>query len=254
MNYKTFLLLGIIVLIVLGSLVAAYLENGRQSSTSSPEKPLANLQADKKIEEEKPYYRVEATLPSSTTLSGTAGENALTLMDGFVRATIESFLEQSGVRTLTEEDIALLGLGGERKYTLQISYEAHESPSTISYVFTLYEDTLGAHPNASYKTFTWDKETGQELLIGNLFEGDEYLAFLSEESRAQIRTRLGEDVNEEYLESGTTPDAPNFQYFYLEGDELVIIFPPYQVGPWAIGTQKTSFPLGNLVNVKIKYQ
>jgi hypothetical protein len=72
---------------------------------------------------------------------------------------------------------------------------------------------------------------------------------LSDVSRAQLTKTLGEDVNTEYLNQGTTPEEANFENFTITGDALVLIFPPYQVGPYALGTQTVSIPLVELKDV-----
>jgi hypothetical protein len=248
MQNRTILVLGLILAVVLGSLVAAFLTGGEDILPKENVAQEGEKRLETSISEEGAYHRITAILPKETGLKNGADATALSLMDGFVRAAIADFKIQSGLESLTEEDIAMLGLGGERRFTMDIAHETYTSPKTISFVFTIYEDTMGAHPNASYRTFTFDTETGEELLLSDLFFSANYLDFLSENSRAHIKERLGGDVNSEYLEGGTTPDAPNFQHFYLTDTELVIIFPPYQVGPWAIGTQLARFPKETLAD------
>jgi hypothetical protein len=246
MNMKTLVILAGVLGLVLVSLLAAHFT--RPAKEESAVIPAPTLPAKDKItNEDAEYYRITASIPSEVPLKGTGGLKAVGVMESFVAATIADFKANSGLLTLTEEDIEMQGLGGERKYTLDISYDTYASPSTLSYVFVIYEDTMGAHPNAYYRTFTFDKQSDEELLISDLFFSSNYLEKLSEDSRTQIAERLGGDgVVTEYLESGTTPDAPNFQHFYLDEDELVIIFPPYQVGPWAIGTQEARFERSTL--------
>ena len=56
------------------------------------------------------------------------------------------------------------------------------------------------------------------------------------------------------LLSGTAPSEENFSTFYLTDAELVIVFSPYQVGPWAIGTQTLPIPLSELQGLRSAYR
>lgn len=255
MNTRTFALIALAIALIAAALVTARLAVVPPQG-EAPEAPQGAAPAeDRKVSDEGDYHRIEAVTPGSTPLQGEANAAAVAAMEGFVMAEIATFKRESGLETLTEEDIEMMGLGGDRKYELKIEYDAYESHGTVSYVFPIYANTMGAHPNAYYRTFTFDKQTGAELRIGDLFESDAYLEALSSGSRVQITARLGEEnANKEYLESGTTPDAPNFQHFYLDKNDLVIIFPPYQVGPWVIGTQEARFPVADFDLMKHAYR
>lgn len=256
MNTKTLVVLAGLLALILVCLITAYVTLPPKETTEAPQTAQNPLpEGDSVVSEDEEYYRISATSPQKTALQGSANATAVASMDSFIAATITDFKANSGLMTLTAEDIEMQGLGGERKYALDISYDAYASASTLSYVFVIYEDTMGAHPNAYYRTFTFSKSTGEELLISDLFTSSVYLAALSEGSRVQITETLGPDaVVSEYLESGTTPDAPNFQHFYLNENELVIIFPPYSVGPWAIGTQEARFPRSDFELLKPEYR
>lgn len=193
------------------------------------------------------YHDISGSYPTSTSIRDAAGkEAALTLMRSYVEEEANRFKKET-VDVITSEDVALLGLSDERKYVLAITYKVYESPQTVSYVFQIYADTLGAHGNGYYRTFTFRKDSGAALPLEQLFLSGEYPNILSEKTREKVATALGEgNYDREYLEAGTTPDADNFQNFYLEDDTLVIIFPPYQVGPWVIGTQEAPIPRAEL--------
>lgn len=121
---------------------------------------------------------------------------------------------------------------------------------TVSYVYTLYVDTLGAHPNAFYRTFTFDLATGKELAIGDLFAPrSDYLKRISAIAEFELSKTLADMADIEYIRQGVTPEALNFQSFAIEGKDLVLIFPPYQVAPYAAGTQKVSVPLSQLAEI-----
>lgn len=211
------------------------------------------------------YHEITAAYPSATPLSASAGASAnaraVALMKSFAEQEAARF-EDANVSELSAEDIEIQGLGGDRKYVLDADYDAYESPVTVSYVYRMYADTLGAHPNAYYRTFTFDKASGEALILEDLFATGDFLDVLSNETRKRLKAQIAEasDVPEDELdlsmiEAGTTPYADNFQNFYLEGADLVIVFPPYQVGPWAIGTQEVRLERTSLGNtLKARYR
>lgn len=210
------------------------------------------------IRDEGAYHKTEAYYPSSTSLAKTSGEEeakeAAFLLESFVKQEVARF-KDSVVGSLTEEDIRVQGLGKERQYALTVDYSTHESTATLSYVYHMYADTLGAHPNVYYRTFVFDKKTGEGLHLDDLFVSNQYLDMLSEKTRASLEETLGKDASPDMLEAGTTPFPDNFQNFYLDNDELVIIFPPYQVGPWALGTLEARIPRSELSPFfKIEYR
>lgn len=250
------LVTGIAILLVLAGLMLWYLSANPPTPTGTfPESTLGpTVDEPKTITETGTYHEIQAQYPAATALRRSAGpaadEATVALLKEFATNQIDAFKERSGLQTLTEADIESMDLGGERKLVLAITYKSHLSASTVSYVFILYEDTLGAHPNGYYRTFTFDRATGTALNLDDIFNDDvDFLTVLSAQSRASLRATLGENASPDMLEAGTTPHEDNFQNWYLDTGALVIIFPPYQVGPWAIGTQEVRIPKSTLAEM-----
>lgn len=216
------------------------------------------------ITEEATYYTVDAQYPSSTPLQGTAGDAAnsaaVSLMRAFVEQQIARFVDNGNFANLTHDDIQMLQLD-QRKYAIGVEYSIKISPQTVSYIYQIYEDTGGAHPNTYYRTFTFDSSTGAALAMEDLFTaGAPYLDTLSLLSRARLPGMIAErtssdvaSVNIEYIESGTPPEADSFQSFYLEGNTLVLVFPPYQVGPYVLGMIELSLATTEVPGLKSEY-
>ncbi len=207
-----------------------------------------------------PYYAIEGIYPNSTVLKQTASLAADAQAVGVMRAFVEgqaAEFKQQNVGNLTAEDIREQELGGDRKYTLDIEYQTYQSSYTVSYLFQLYADTMGAHPNTYYRSFTFDKKTGKELELANLFKpGADYLGRLSTISRAELPSIIAErtqqavsDVDTDDIKDGTKPEAASFQTFYLDGTNFVLFFPPYQIGPYVLGTTALPIPLSELDDV-----
>jgi len=208
------------------------------------------------VADEGQHHAAIAAYPAETPLRNTAGaeadQRAVSTLKAYAEGQIARFKADTQVESLSAEDISMMGLGGDRRYAFQADFEVSESPKALSYVYTLYEDTMGAHPNAYYKTFSFDKATGAEITPATLFTGA-YLGRLSEIARRElpaiIAEKSGAEANMEYLMDGTTPIPDNFQHFALQDDMLVLIFPPYQVGPYALGTQFVEVPLSEIADI-----
>ncbi len=203
------------------------------------------------IKENTQYYEIDALYPSVTPLGATVGaeanQAAIAVMKGFIDESMATFKQNGNFAALTAEDLQMQGYNNGRTQALGIEYQEFASPVATSYLFSIYEDTMGAHPNSYYRTFVFDLRTGKQIQLKDLFApGADYLTPLSNTARAGLSAQLGEDVNTEYLNSGTAPEDINFQNFVIDGDTLVILFPPYQVGPYALGPQKVSILLSRL--------
>ncbi len=200
------------------------------------------------------YYDIAANYPTTTPMRGNAGQAALERIRSFIQNQIAQFKAQGNFANLTPQDIKMMGYASGKKESLDIAYLISTSPAgtprTVSYIFTIYEDTLGAHGNTFFRTFTFDLKTGQELSIGDLFApGQPYLATLSSLTRTNLTQNLGPNTNPQMLDSGTAPDEKNFQNFFLDNGTLAILFAPYDVAPYAAGPQTVRIPFSDLAGL-----
>jgi hypothetical protein len=201
------------------------------------------------------YYDADIQYPKSTpllqTVSTSANDAAVQAMKGFEQNTLASFKENGNFANLTPKDAQTQGLDQGRKYELTIGYQMYHGTNAVSYVFTIYEDTLGAHPNTYYRAFTFDLKTGQNLALSDLFTpSSNYLDTVSSLSRAALVKLQGSSADPaNFINPGTTANADNFQNFAIAGGSLVIFFPPYQVAPYSSGPQVIQISLGDLSNI-----
>ncbi len=212
------------------------------------------------VEEHAQYYDVDAVYPGETSLKASAGApadaEAISSMKSFIENMVADFKREGNFANLTPEDIQMLGFSDGRKESLGIEYKEYAGAATVSFVFSIYLDTLGAHPNAFYRTFTFNAESGAELAIGDLFiPRSDYLKRLSAIARFDLAKALGDMADIDYINQGTTPEVTTFQSFAIDGGNLVLIFPPYQVAAYAAGTQTVTIPLTQLKDIlKPTYQ
>lgn len=120
-------------------------------------------------------------------------------------------------------------MNNERYFTLRLSiYQAAAS---------------GAE---SYKFYTIDKQSGQQIRIGELFqEGSGYQELLSENIKEQMRAAMAEDEMMIYWIDSTDMPEMNWQglkeeqnFYFDEDDNLVIVFDEYEVAPGYMGAQE----------------
>lgn len=199
------------------------------------------------------YFDISAHYATSTpitSVSTAADAGAVAAMKNFVGATITQFKTDGNFANLTPEDIKIMGFDTGRKETLDIVYLLASSKRTVSYIFTIYEDTLGAHGNTFFHTFTFDSRTGAPLTLSDLFLPETaYLDKLTAVSRAALPAVIGVGADNGMMANGTTPDEKNFQNFFFDNTDFVILFDPYAVAPYAAGPQTLRIPTSQLSNI-----
>lgn len=137
------------------------------------------------------------------------------------------------------------GQGSGLPWDLRSQWEtAFRCRALVSGVLVLSSFTGGAHPNPWLASLNFDLEKGRPLELGDLFQpGSGYLRLLSESCLAELRTRADEMT---FAEDGAAPKAENYQVWTLGPKGLKVIFPPYQVAPYAVGTVEVEIPWGRL--------
>lgn len=136
-------------------------------------------------------------------------------------------------------------------WELWIEYETFQhGESLLSYNFTIYEFTGGAHGNTTFQSFVFDLDHERVIDLSDLFD-EAGLADVATMAREQLQTQLGGMVDAKWLAEGTAPTLENYQSFVLTPDSLIFYFPPYQVAPYAAGKQTVTIPLDELAGVSI---
>jgi hypothetical protein len=211
-----------------------------------------NAKGDFEYKKETDYVEIEMTYPSKTLLANSeADAKTRAKMEHWIQGQEEYFLTQLEPMLTSEEMVRLKADG--RKYAMGIDYKAYASEGHVSYVYQIYEDTGGAHPNTYYTTFTFD-QSGTALDLADLFKpGARYLDRLSKLSYdylvVDLAKRFSVKLDEDQLDwvrLGTAPSPETLQFFYLDQSNLVIIFPPYQVAAYAAGKSEVRIPLSEL--------
>ena len=121
----------------------------------------------------------------------------------------------------------------------------------VSIPFTFYYFTGGAHGNSFTIALNYDLENHSKLLLKDIFKADfDYVSFLSDYCIEDIKSQnrqMGFEPDEEWISDGASADEKNFENFVLTGDELIIIFDPYEVAPYAAGSVFVKIPFDKFI-------
>ena len=153
-----------------------------------------------------------------------------------------------------EDENIDLGLSGH-PWSLNIDMSkfagAGNLASIVGYVFSF---TGGAHPNHSYFSVNFLKDSQQRIGFTDLFNNEkDTLKVISDFAIKDILNQKSERLNEkitedEWLDEGAGPDIKNYSIFEVvpgnnkKAEALKFIFPPYQVGPYVEGVYEVQVP------------
>lgn len=227
----------------------------RPAPAKTPDVAGLTLPAGKYVEHAA-YYDIIANYASSTPLQEPANTAAIALMQKFVSDTITQFKTDGNFASLTAQDVKVMGFDQGKKEMLQITYLIASSGRTVSYIFTTYEDTLGAHSNTFFHTFTFDTDpstssgqAGAALGLADIFSTSDYLNTLSSLARARLPGVIGDSYDMTFINDGTTPDDKNFAAYFFDNKDFVVLFAPYAVAPYSAGPQTLRIPLSDLSSI-----
>jgi hypothetical protein len=155
-------------------------------------------------------------------------------------------------------------------YDLSLSFtELDATPRIVAVAVDGSSYLGGAHGLPLVERFVWLPERGEMLEARALFADADAWNALSETTRELLLTRLSQEADDARLEGdaraeflrtrarmldeGTEPEVANFDVFepVLDGEgrisALRFVFPPYQVAPYAAGTQTVDVPASALL-------
>jgi hypothetical protein len=214
----------------------------RKNSTSNISVlPIASLTTEKS---EGKYYTMDLSYPESSVTKYPE-------IYAFATSTVQDFLNQA--ENISDSDAAMMGLGGDRIYNLTMTTRIATSTQTVTYIIEAYTFMGGAHGNTDVATFTYDK-AGKLVTLDDIFSAP-YLEKIAGLSRTYFYNTLGDYMNPEMIDPGTTATTTNFSTWYLTDANITFIFGQYQVGPYVIGMPEFSISKTNLSDIlSEKYQ
>lgn len=160
----------------------------------------------------------------------------------------------------------------EIKYALEVNQpKVYQSGDYVSILIEFYENTGGAHPNFNYFSISYSQITGREAGLSDILENkntnNEIYKYLSTTIEpiaidALIKQVEGdhkiEGAEKEALKSsvkiGLNPVAENFLVWYLNGENIIFVFSPYQIAPYSFGKQEVSMYLSQTTSALKTYK
>lgn len=133
----------------------------------------------------------------------------------------------------------------DRQYTMYAWFQSYIEEHYTTFVFLVSVDTGGAHPNQFFytKTFTPSGELVSVQSVVQALYGDTItLEQIAQVARDTLTAQLGERAAFGWIDDGLKPSPENFSDFYVEQNELVFLFEPYAIGPYAWGSLMVRIP------------
>ncbi len=114
--------------------------------------------------------------------------------------------------------------------------------------------TGGAHPNKKAATFNFDLKSGKLIALSELFvDGSDYKSRLEQMVSAwlELDKRLNDSAEQaENSSQGPEIKITDTQKYYISDDkELVLLFDPYEAGPYSEGFKECAIPLSLLGDI-----
>lgn len=227
----------------------------------APYTPVARdeLETDvpERIYDQGDYYTIDVSYPTQITFPlssrSDAGDEAERVVRAWIDRDVAEFKQFATENRAAIQDFVEKGEeipASFRSMYLTVNYEKKRDVRTLTYLFRSASFTGGAHGLEVPVTFTFDRTTGKQILLADLFAPEaNYLERLSTIARSDLPAIIGEYTVPEFVADGTEPRDNNFETFYLEGDTLVFLFPPYQVAPYVVGTVELPIKLSELSDI-----
>lgn len=149
-----------------------------------------------------------------------------------------------------EGDSALAGERSGENF-LEMNYRldfASERILTVVFGGTLYDG--GSRPNQSSWTINFDLKTGKKIELADIFKPNaNYLKVLSDYSIRNLKEKLEDMSDEEWLQNGAGAQAENFGSWNITKKGLLINFDPYRVAAYEAGGRQVLIPYSELKGI-----
>ncbi|MDP9249657.1 MAG: DUF3298 and DUF4163 domain-containing protein [bacterium] len=132
-------------------------------------------------------------------------------------------------------------------YAIEIGASTAEGENTQSIIVTEYIYSGGAHGSSSYKVFTASKKSGEMLSLSDMIKNDKRSAFtkLIKEKLNAWRP-AGSESTVVFPEDVADLSFEALSNWAILGDNFVLYFSQYEVGPGVLGAFALPVPLEEL--------
>lgn len=136
-------------------------------------------------------------------------------------------------------------------WSIELNVEkSYESDSTLSFKFSEFNFSGGAHPNSSVNYMNFDKEAGEYLSWDRVILDEVKMLELAEKAFREFH-QVEEGVA---LKDDGRFFLPEIGFFLpnalgYEGDKFVLTYIPYEIGPYVMGYTELEFELKDLEGI-----
>lgn len=122
----------------------------------------------------------------------------------------------------------------DRPYQMIVNNEYSKSyKKYLSVLFSVYQNTGGAHGNTFFKSYLYNHKEGKLLYLKDIIPKGTF-----GELRRLVREKLNAKLSfKDFIDEGTESLA-DFDCFMVTDTSVVFIFQPYDVAPFSEGSQK----------------
>ena len=149
----------------------------------------------------------------------------------------------------TKEDLSYLPAGMSNYLDIGYGIEwATNDVISVQFLNSFFAG--GVHPNYYTSTLNFDLKSGKEITLADLFQPNSgYLKAISDYSIADLKTRLSDMSDDDWIATGAGADAENYKSWNLTKKGLMITFDQYQVAAYAAGPQTVIIPYSKLKGI-----
>ena len=193
-------------------------------------------------------FEITAEYPEISGVSPTVAAKFNQTTKNMVMTDVEKF--RKDLLAQTADDLKFIKETGGTN-TVEISYNiTHADDEIVSVWFGNYFYTGGVHPNSYSFTLNFDLKTGRALKLADLFKpNSNYLKIISDYSIQQLKPKISEMSDDEWIENGAGAKAENYKSWNLTRKGITVTFDSYQVAAYAAGPQEVVVPFAVVKNI-----
>lgn len=161
--------------------------------------------------------------------------------------TIDDKIKKLVDETINDFKEEVKELDSSKSYDLNIEYESSDNNLNLySIHLIIYKYLGGAHYNREDLVYYYNYKINKELFWNDiLIDDNKTLDRLAAISKEKLMLEYKDYLySDESLNNGVKPIKDNFKIILFNNDNIKVVFPPFQVGPWSSGNLK--------INVKYK--
>ncbi|MBK1723556.1 DUF3298 domain-containing protein [Thiocystis violacea] len=187
-----------------------------------------------------PGYRISARYPVFK-------DPALTPINAQIRAFVQSLIAPF-LQEHTDEAPGLAELGELPPWSLTLDYQKpYRASRYVAIAFSGDDYRGGAHGMPIMEPLILTLPDGRRIAPQELFApASDWLSVLSDDAYRALSEDEFIAADDDWLKTGTAPQAENYRLLYPGAEGLTLTFPPYAVAPYAAGPQSVVVPYARL--------